>query len=244
MSAISQKTILKIDDFIAIYESDKKNIIFWDTCSLLEIIRFLYRNGNVDDYKILNEINALIQSDSIYSIASELTIKEWNDNEEQVVNFVKDSLIKTGNFHLNSLNVINEINTTTYRSESLDDKNLVNDLIVLAESIISKTYFLETTEIAQKSLERVTFKRPPANKKNEFKDCVVWETMLLVSQRIYVTKKETDEYVKIFYTVNTEDFIDKSRVPKIFHGTLLTEASMVDLICCQNLKEIKSSPLI
>lgn len=240
MSVISGKSALKIDDFVTIYESNKKNILFWDTCSLLEIIRFLYKNGDEDDYKILNEINTLIQSDSLYSVASALTIREWNDHETEVINFVKDSLIRTSVLHSNSLKVINEINTTTYTSESLHDKNLVNDLEKLAESIINNTYFIETAEIAEKALERVSLKRPPANKKNEFKDCAVWETMLLISERIEATKIATDNYLKIFYTVNTDDFIDKSRTPKIFHGALLTEASIVDLVCCQNLKEIKS----
>ncbi|KAF2079981.1 PIN domain-containing protein [Flavobacterium sharifuzzamanii] len=240
MSKISGKSALSVDDFVAIYNANKKNILFWDTCSLLEIIRFLYRNGNVNDYKILNEINALIQSDSFYSIASALTIKEWNDNEELVINSVKDSLIQTTDFHFNTINVINEINATIYESESLHDKNLVNDLVKLAESIISKTYFVETDEVANKSLERIAFRRPPANKKNEFKDCVVWETMILVSERINATKEAADNYKKIFYTVNTDDFIDKSRMPKTFHGALIAEASVVDLICCQNLKEIKN----
>jgi hypothetical protein len=238
MSIISGKPILQINDFVSLYNSSKKQILFWDTCSLLEIIRFIYKNGTVNDYNILNKINGLIQSDLLYSIASGLTIKEWNDHEQDVKDFVTDSLSKTGVYHLNSIQVINEINTTSYLSESIHDKNLVNDLSILADSIIDKTFFLEATEIANKALERVSFKRPPANKKNEFKDCVVWETMLLVSERIELTKNVGDSYNKIFYTVNTEDFINKSLLPKAFHGILQTEASMVDLICCQNLNEV------
>ncbi|NDP22295.1 MAG: DUF4935 domain-containing protein [Paludibacter sp.] len=239
MSKITSCTISSIENFVVdIYSPNKKHIIFWDTCSLLEIIRFLYRGGNVNSYKNLNSINKLIQRDEIYSIASTLTIKEWNDNEAIVIDRFKNDLKLTSKYHKDSIETINEINTTAYDSESIFDKNLTEDLISLAESIILKTIFIETNDIANKALDRVSYRRPPANKKNEFKDCAVWETMYLVCDKINQTKLQTDNYNFVFYTVNTDDFIDKSREPKIFHGSLLSEASVVNMICCQKTEEV------
>jgi hypothetical protein len=238
MSQIINSTISSIDDFVVrIYGANKKHILFWDTCSLLEIVRFLYRGGNVDTYKTINSINKLIQKNEIYSIASTLTIKEWNDNEKTVIDTFKKDLGLTTKYHNDCIETINEINTSTYHSDALNDKNLAEDLVALAESIIAKTIFIETKDIANKALERVSYRRPPANKKNEFKDCAVWETMYSICDKINKTKALTDNFNFVFYTVNTEDFIDKTREPKLFHGVLLSEASVVNMTCCKKSEE-------
>lgn len=242
MSKISISATSTIDDFVVkIYGENKKHILFWDTCSLLEIIRFLYRGGSLNTYKNINSINKLIQRDEIYSIASSLTIKEWNDNEKNVIESFQESLSLTSKYHKSCIETINEINTTNYLSELLFDKKLKEDLILLAESIIQKTIFIETNDVAYRALDRVSFRRPPANKKNEFKDCVVWETMYLICKNIQKSKVSTDNFNFVFYTVNTEDFVDKSREPKHFHRVLLSEASVVNMICCLNSNEVYAS---
>lgn len=243
MSKVVNPIVYTISNFVTnIYNLQKKNVLFWDTCALLEIIRFIYRNtGDVNTYRAINTINGYIQSDSIYSIASSITIKEWNDNEGIVTTAFSDSLVKTTGYHKNSIDVINEINSTSFASESLHNKRLLSDLEMLVQSILNKTIFLETAEIANNSLTRICNKLPPANKKNEFKDCAVWETMKLVSELIESTRIPTDSFVKVFYTVNTDDFIDKSREPRIFHGQLLSEASMLNFICCKDINETYAS---
>lgn len=238
MSRINNPTEYSIEYFIQnIYTPNNKNLIFWDTCALLEIYRFPYRDGNLNTYKILNRINGLIQNDTIYSIASSLSITEWNDNEDRVKLDVQNSLEKTGKYHSTCLEISNEIFATSHISESIHDKNLVQSFEALADNILSKTIFLETEEIANCALERVRDKKPPASKKQEFKDCTVWETVLKLSRDIYTIEKEK---IQVFYTVNTDDFIDKSREPRTFHTTLLTEASLSNLNCCANTNEINS----
>lgn len=239
MSEINGRAVISIDDFVStIYNTNKQPIIFWDTCSLLEIIRFLYRKGNAESYIILNKINGLIQSDSLHSVASRLTIIEWNNHQSDVIEEMKKSLALTGKYHNNCIETINEINTSTYISETIHDKNLLIDLERLADDIISKTHFIQTDEISDKALERVALKQAPANKKNEFKDCAVWETMVLLSDRVNTVNLPEDDFNKIFYSVNTADFIDKGKTPLQFYATLLTEASMVDFICCSKLEEV------
>lgn len=238
MSKIVNPTTYSISHFVQnVYNKQKRNLLFWDTCALLDIIRFLYRNGDVNTYRAINSINSNIQSDTIYSVASSLTIKEWNDNESKVISEIDNSLNKTSNYHKNSIDVINEINSTTYIAEALYNKMLVRDLDILSQSILAKTIFLETSEIANDSLVRVANKLPPASKKQEFKDCAVWETMKLVSQKIESAKTTSDSYNKVFYTVNTDDFLDRSRIPNVFHRELLTEAAVLDFICCKQVDE-------
>lgn len=238
MSKINNPVEYSIQDFVNnIYTPDNRNLIFWDTCALLEIFRFPYRDGDLNTYKILNRINGLIQNNIIYSVASSLTITEWNDNEDEVKNDTQISLEKTGNYHNICLEVTNEIFTTTYLSEPIHNKNLIQSFEALVDNIISKTIFIQTDEIANNALERVRDKKPPASKKQEFKDCTVWETALKLSRDIYAI--ETDN-LQVFYTVNTDDFLDKSREPKVFHATLLTEASLSNLNCCSNTSEVNT----
>ncbi|MBO6573164.1 MAG: DUF4935 domain-containing protein [Balneola sp.] len=239
MSEIRGKDAISIDDFVStVYSENKRPFLFWDTCSLLEIIRFLYRKGNVETYRILNTINGLIQSDELISVASSLTIVEWNNHQNDVINEIKTSLLKTGEYHKNCIETINQINPRALSSETIHDKQLVEDLERLADDIITKTYFIETEEIADKALQRVSLKKAPASKKNEFKDCAVWETMILLSERINSVSLPEDEHNKIFYSVNTDDFVDKSREPRLFHRSLLTEAAAVDFSCCSTLNEV------
>lgn len=239
MSVINNPTESSILDFINnTYAHAQKDIIFWDTCALLEILRFPYRGGDVNTYRILNKINGLIQSDDIYSLASSLTITEWNDHQQIISDETQNSLVKTGNYHRNCLDIINEIFTQGYASESIHDKMLVQSFETLANNILSKTIFIETEEIANKALKRVEHKLPPASKKQEFKDCAVWETIIKLSRDIYAVEQTQKQ---VFFTVNTNDFIDKSREPRQFHGSLLSEASMSNLVCCYKFDEVNLS---
>lgn len=118
MSKINNPVEYSIQDFVQnTYTQANRNLIFWDACALLEIFRFPYREGNLNNYRILNRINGLIQNDTIYSAASSLTITEWNDNEEKVKSDVQNSLEKTSNYHNICLEVANEIFTTSHVSE-------------------------------------------------------------------------------------------------------------------------------
>ena len=236
MSIISNPIEYSISDFVQdTYRPNPRNIIFWDTCALLEIFRFPYRNGDLSTYKTLNRLNDLIQANSIYSLASSLTISEWNNHENSIKAIVQSSLEETGNYHSICLQISNEISGSALISETLHDKGLIQNFEALADSILSKTIFLQTNEIANSSLERVRDKLPPASKKSEFKDCAIWETIVKVSRDIY--SFDTANF-QVFYTVNTDDFVDKSRTPKLFHGMLLTEASLSNLNCCSNLLEV------
>lgn len=236
MSKILSPTEFLIQDFISnVYNSDKKNILFWDSCALLEILRFPYRGWDANTYDILNKLNGLIHRSDIYSLASSLTITEWNDNEEEIRNTTQTSLEETHNYHSTCIDVLNKIHSTSYASETIQDKSLVNTLDILANSILSKTLFIKTEEVANNALERVKKKLPPSKKKAEFKDCTIWETVLYLSREIY---KIDTVNKQAFFTVNVEDFVNKSLTPPIFHHLLTTEAAESNLICCHKFEQV------
>jgi hypothetical protein len=219
MSTISINPI-SIDDFINHYNDAKKNILFWDTCCLLDILRFPYRNsGNLSAMQSLIAIKTLIENDEIYSVCSSLTEVEWNNNEGNVKTIMQDNLELTTNYHKNSIDIINHIFSTANPTSSLHDKGLLQELENIVDQILSKTIFLNTDTISESALWRVTQRRPPASKKQEFKDCAIWETAISVGSRI---QGQGNKFV--FFTVNTDDYMDKSRTPKIIHNAINSEA--------------------
>ena len=222
MSNINPPTI-GINDFVQNhFNPNPKNIILWDTCSLLDILRLPYRNGDINAFQNLIQIKALIDNNTIHSICSSLTIAEWNEHEVKVKQETQDSLLLTSNFHKNSVDIINSIFTSTHTTTKLDDKDLVNELEHIADEILVRTQFVTTDEIANSALWRVANKKPPASKKREFKDCAIWETALAIGSGINGSGKKI-----VFFTVNTDDYLDKSRTPQVLHGTILSEATTI-----------------
>lgn len=232
------QTTIAIENFIGtIFSHDPKNILIWDTCSLLDILRLPYRNGDINTFKILNEINELVQQGEIYSICSALTINEWDEHQEVIKNDTQVSLEKTSIYHRNCIDITNEIYTSVYESVPLYDKNLVNTFELIADQIIEKTIFLDTESVANDALQRIALKRPPGSKKQEFKDCTIWETSISVAKLVAVLGVPNRT---IFYTVNTADFADKSREPILFQNILISEAVVANLDCCLKLDDVRS----
>lgn len=239
MSNINHPHITSIEDFVDnIFLPNPKNILIWDTCSLLEILRFPYRGGNLNTFKLINKLNALITSDTIYSVCSELTITEWNDHQESVRLETEKSLTKTSEYHENSISIINDILGSGHVSISLTGKQLTETFEIIADQILSKTIFVQTETIANDALQRVAQKKPPGSKKPEFKDCAIWETSLSISAKAFA--KATGRRT-VFFTVNTDDYVDKGRTPKTLFGTLITDAVTASLDCVLTFNETHDS---
>lgn len=219
MSKVNPVPIDIIDFVQNQFQANPKNTIFWDTCSLLDILRFPYREGNVDSFKKIIEILNLINNNELYSLCSSLTIVEWNEHEESIRIETDKSLELTSTFNENSIDIINHIFSTTYPKTKINDKGLVVELENICNGILSKTVFLNTNSISDNALWRVAQKKPPASKKQEFKDCAIWETVLSVSTQVQSHGKKV-----VFFTVNTDDYIDKSRNPKIPYANIISEA--------------------
>jgi hypothetical protein len=219
MSLLSSGSKSSADFVQNIFSAEPKPIFFWDTCSLLEIIRLVYRGGNLNSLKSIIEIKGLIDSGAIYSICSELTIKEWNDNFDHIKSETQKSLNLTSIFHKDGIDMINHIFSTTYSSDHTGDKGLVAELEKIADGICQSSIFLTTDSIAQNALTRVKNKLPPSAKKPEFKDCAIWETVLDLASQVQFAGLNF-----VFLTVNTDDYVDKGRTPRKIHGNLISEA--------------------
>lgn len=201
---------ISIDSASRLINGDNKIIIFWDTCSLLDIIRlpFCTKNLNHLDFTLYQKICELIESGVIISISSAIIVNELSNNlikaENDYDNGVKkiqDGLRQYDDF----LNVCNP--PIPQFSISLSRKPLREKLRLIYDRILDKTLFInEKTEFMKFAHFRVSNKMAPAEKKGEYKDCYIWGTCIKLSERIIRPRKDL-----FFITSNPEDYIKEGR---------------------------------
>ena len=248
MRTISETGLVtySINDFIDnVFVSKPGKILCWDTCGLLDIVRFVYRQEPIHTFDSIIAILNMLESEQVLSVASELTIKEWNDNVGFVYDDVADSFIKTTNYHHMASDAINKIKSLTLPTSQLHGQGLEDELVDIAIRILNKTYFLKTDEVSKDAIVRLSNHQAPGGKKSksEAKDCVIWETMLALSKGLnnYPDKTKVPNTTKVFYTVNTDDFADKSKKPYQFQRVLLTEAAANSFLCCLTFADVETA---
>lgn len=230
MSTIGGRTITfeGFGDFLIRYTESPKPLFFWDTCGLLEIIRFIYRKNNGQ-----NTLNAIldlagkVSRNEIYCVTSELAAIEWDDNEATAINDMRMNLEKTEINHALAATTINTILSGSVKSDLISVFRLEDMLRDIALNIAQSSHFIKYDEVTKDTLTRVALKMPPAKEKDaEIKDCAFWETMLRLCKDINEAMPGGSP-AKVFYTVNTKDFADKSRGNSVLFQQLQNEASMM-----------------
>lgn len=243
MSTIDANNIRKcsLQEFTDLYTENMKPIIFFDTCSLLDFIRFIYRaNDGISTLTAIQIIQQKIDNDEIFAVASELFIKEWNDNVDSAMQTTSESFKKTSEYFNLSAEVINTLmGQNVPVGIDLANYKVEDWLLGMCSNIIGKIFFIEQSAIANAALTRVANKMAPASKKQEFKDCAIWETMLALCSHINARVNPATGPKKIFFTTNIEDFIDKAKTPRTFYTQLQSEAASHHFQCCYKATDVK-----
>lgn len=236
INTICLKTVA---DFKAnVYAANPKPVIFWDTCALLNIIRFIYREKGdfAQKYNSIKHVHDQILSGNVYSITSEIIVNEWNAHIDKTLSGFKQSLEDTTRYHLGGITVSNLLNGRTDNSEPLTGKGIEQNLLKMVKEIIDSTFFMKyDKEIAYDALQRTSGKQPPAGVKEEFKDCAIWSTMVVFCKEMNTIDPSLP---KVFYTKNTEDFCIKNSEPPIYLHSLTSEAITIGFDCCINVEDI------
>ena len=214
--------------------TEKKPIIFWDTCSLLDIVRLPLpdRNNTVDTLEKIIEIKNKIVSKDIISISSILCVAEFNDH---IDNCVKVLEIESKKLSISYNNFIGFINKANLGAPPVENTNLpiygLEDLLCqIIQSITNETFFIsEDTSFANFAHFRTTNKVPPAKKKGEYKDCYIWGTCLGIRQNSI-----DKTYPYHFMSSNTTDYaaLNKSHFVTEIHN----EASINNITYFPNFK--------
>jgi hypothetical protein len=191
-------------------DTEKKPVIFWDTCSLLDIVRLPLpcRKQKAVTLNNLLIIKDNIVSGNIISLSSILCINEFNNHIEQHVNELKKEslcLSEKVNTFVSFINVVNTTGMPIPRT-NLSEYKIENFLSQIAHDIIDNTFFVnEDNSFASFAHNRTTLKVPPAKKKGEYKDCYIWGTCL------ELRSNSTDRtYSYNFISSNTTDYADKN----------------------------------
>lgn len=198
---VNKKTLEKL---LTQINGQKSIILFWDTCSLLDIIRLPCRTNSDRNLNYYQEIRRKIIDGSIISVASALTIAEINHNFNKVEKEYDTYLKKLQNdFELHEDYLIKSNNITQKMLDyKLHEKGLKQYLINLFHEIMAKTIFIKENKTFNKFAHfRVSFHMAPAERKGEYKDCYIWSTCLELSKKLIPTN--SDLY---FFTTNKDDY--------------------------------------
>lgn len=237
MTQILTPTIRQIDDFCLTVIDNRKKIIFWDTCSLLDIIRFP-RDNNYLSLSFLKKIHEEIINNRVYSVASEITIKEFNDHESSTITDVKqliksnaenyESIIHLVNYFTSAHLDYTHINSTSY--------NIERYLISMVDDIIQKTTFIQKDEIAPIWLDRIVNKKTPLRRKGEYKDAAIWSTCISLADKIEASS--VPENV-IFFSSNINDYYEAGT--RTLSRDILAECTSYNITFSINFAEVDSN---
>jgi hypothetical protein len=227
MREITSTKIISKEDAVILLDENPKPVIFWDTCALLDIMRMPLpdRGYSLARLKRVMEIKQSIVNGKIISLASKLTLKEFNDNIYEV----EDSLFKAEKNISNKFNTfiefVNLLNPSiAILSIDLNSYGTADMLMDIIESITDETYFIDEDDLfMQMATRRTIDKIPPAKVKGEFKDCYVWSTCLTVRGMSAQAGQPFG-----FMSSNTSDYADSTKMS--FSPEIQTEASLVDIL--------------
>jgi hypothetical protein len=200
-----------INKLISKLDTENHNdVIFWDTCSLLDIIRLPYRTNSVQYLDFYQQIYSLIKDKKVISVASELTIAELNYNipnvEKEYDNYLK-KLQQDFKCHEDYLIKCNKI-VDPIINFTLEQKELKQSLFKLLDEIILHTIFLtENLNYNKFAHFRVSYHMAPAKKKGEYKDCYIWATCLELAKQ-----SSSHDINILFFTKNKEDFFEYGKL--------------------------------
>lgn len=222
-----------------VFALSPKPLLFWDTCALLNVVRFIYREdpGDISTFEAIMKVHDSILSRNILSVSCEAVITEFNSNIDKTMQETSDSISKTYNYYKNIVDVCNTIDNMTVVLPDMRPNLLQTKLYDLLKEIIQKTVFIPVDDTTTKNaFQRVVQGIAPAKKKHEFKDCNIWEVCQECFRQVNTVN---DGHPKVFYTVNTEDFcVIQNKQPQGFIHNLVMEATANKSSCCKTIFEV------
>jgi len=226
MSKIISPNIINKVAAISNLETEKKPVIFWDTCSLIDIVRLPLpdRKQTIGSLVKVIEIKNKIVSKDIISVSSELCITEFNNHIGNWTNILESESKKLSTTFNNFIGFINKANlgAIPILPTNLSVYKLEDLLCQIIQAIIKETIFIaEDASFASFAHFRTTNKIPPAKKKGEYKDCYIWGTCL------EIRKSNTDKsYSYNFMSSNVDDYADTNKkdfVTEIKHEAVINK---------------------
>ena len=116
------------------------------------------------------------------------------------------------------LDVINKLDNTATGYTTVRAQQMPQKLHSMADDILHRTSFITIDKTATSNAhQRVLQKKAPAGKKEEFKDCTIWEVMLSCYRQLNTLDVNIP---KVFYTVNCT-FFAKLKIRYLNHSYMI-----------------------
>lgn len=187
-----------------------KNIFFWDTCGILDIFNLVVDSTNDSFIQTLKRINTQIDRGDAISMSSVIVITELKDNYPEPYGQAEKLINKTIKNYNKIMKYLGGLGMSELSSEiSKNSIDFLPTLELVIQNLLNKTYFINDDSYLKLARDRVVTKTPPGIR-NEFKDCVIWETCLDLS-----SYKKNGE--KVFFISSNESDFGKNgaRFPEI-----------------------------
>lgn len=197
----------KVADLNAIV-SKKSNVLFLDTCILLDIIRDVTRDGvtKANTIACLDLLSKAENNDEIFVLVAPQVHSELIENEANVKKESTDSLEK----FIEKIIKVDDI-LSEYGSPDKVYITHLNNYISHAMNILNRwkkvAYLIpQNDDVVNRAFSRATLPRAPARKgKDSIKDCVVTETYLDYAEALRGLGLTSNI---IFVSSNTKDYCD------------------------------------
>lgn len=110
----------------------------------------------------------------------------------------------------------------------------------MLKEIMLKTKFIVDKTATANAHKRVLQHKAPAGKKEEFKDCTIWEVMLSCFRQLNTENVSMSMFFFILSYIH--DFCQiVNKVPQSFLNGLVMESITLNFKCCKNVNEVVSS---
>lgn len=189
---------------VSIMLSQNKPLIFWDTCSLLNILELAMNKKDKEVLEAYQNIYKLIRDKRVISVTSYYSLVEFNNNIERVEKRQNDDQTELrGNIKKFGIVApqrwMRIIHYVLDRVFGYDSK-----LESLVKSIYKHTYIIKV-DVDQKNFayNRLVNRQAPSERKPSYGDNLLWGAFLSTSLALGGTKK------RLFMTSNSEDYKSK-----------------------------------
>ncbi|PKQ60205.1 hypothetical protein BZG01_21180 [Labilibaculum manganireducens] len=195
--------IIEKDEIAGKIPTNCKNIFFWDTCGILDVLNLVIDSTNDSFIQTLKRINAQIDRGDAISMSSIIVITELKDNYPEPYGQAEKLINQTIKNYNKIMKYLGGLGMSEPSSEiSKNSVDFLPTLELVIQNLLNKTYFIKDDPYLKLARDRVVSKTPPGIK-NEFKDCVIWESCLDIS-----SYRKNGE--KIFFVSSNESDFGKN----------------------------------
>lgn len=193
---------INIDDLIEEINKTDKDVVFFDTCSILNILNCITQDSNY----VYQTIKLIEKLENVCDfVIPEMVYEEWGNNIEAVQQNLKSEILKCENTFNSILDSINLLLDAKYSLLKVSDLGISDMAYRLSKKVLDSSYIINREdEYAVKAMHRVRECLAPAKKgKSEPKDCEIIECFFDMCSQL----RESGYSRKIiFVTANKSDF--------------------------------------